>query len=67
MHLCRATWHLEWALYRVGSLQKMAFAIYGGPRANKMAEVTLNLTKEAVSPETEAFGQFCELQLKLTF
>ena len=41
----------------------MAFAIYGGPQANRMAEVVLNLTKEAVSPKREAFRQFCKLQI----
>ena len=40
---------------------------YGGPRANKMAEVALNLTKEAVSPDTGAFRQFCKLQIFKTF
>ena len=37
------------------------------PRTNKMAKVALNLTKEAVSPETEAFSQFCMLQIFKTF
>ena len=32
-----------------------------------MAEVALNLTKEAVSPETEAFRHFCKLQIFETF
>ena len=35
---------------------------YGGPRANKMAKVALNLTKEAVSPETQGFRKLCKLQ-----
>ena len=28
-----------------------------------MTELALNLTKEAVSPKTEAFRQFCKLQI----
>ena len=31
--------------------------VYGGPRAK------LNLAKAAVSPETEAFRQFCEFKI----
>ena len=48
--------HVAWDLYRID-------AIYGGPWANIMAEVALYLTKEAVSSETEAFRQFCKLQI----
>ena len=51
MRLCCATW---WALYRIGSYGGWPLQ-YMGPRINKMAEVVLNLTKEAVSPETEVF------------
>ena len=32
-----------------------------------MAEVALKLTEEAVCPETEAFREFCKLQMLKTF
>ena len=32
------------------SIQSSMCTVYGGPQANKMAEVALNLTKGAVSP-----------------
>ena len=48
------------------SIRSSTCTVYGrtvghGPRANKMA--ALNLTKEAVSPKTEAFRQFRKLQI----